>query len=475
MQHRFLVLLAIFWASTVQAGNNAGHAFTTWPDTGQTKCYNNTVEIPCPAEGQAFYGQDAQYQGPARSYTKLDNSGNPLPQDAANWVMVRDNVTGLIWEVKENMDNTEDYNNLHDADNRYTWCDTNPDTNGGNQGTCGEHDTEDFINALNNANFGDHTDWRLPTIQELQTIADYAVYNPAIYTAFFPNTVAARYWSATTYASNTLDAWLVSFSNGYDYYNYKSYAYRVRAVRAGTGSAAAYTDNGDGTVTDMTTMLMWAQASGDTNGNGSPDTMSWQEALAWCENLELAGYSDWRLPNVNELRSLVDYAIYNPAIDTTFFPDTQSYYWSATTCASSTSYAWRVYFSDGRSVNDGKPYFHYVRCVRGGQFASFVFDPITDQRAGLPFQIRITARDINGNIVSYYNGSVQITSDIGDVTPTDVTLVNGQASVTVSITETGDTRLYADDGIHPQGQSNVFTVSSFPWPMFLPAVTTGHP
>ncbi len=284
MQQRFLVLLAIFWASAVWAGNNAGGAFTTWPDTGQSKCYNNTVEIPCPAEGQAFHGQDAQYQGPVRSYTKLDGSGNPLPQDVASWVMVRDNVTGLVWEVKENMDNTEDYNNLHDADNRYTWCDTNPDTNGGNQGTCGAHNTEDFINALNNANFGGHTDWRLPTHKELLTLVDYATYNPDINTTFFPNTSVSTvdpdyYWSATTRANYTNYAWCVTFysDEGYSYNNShgKSSNYHVRAVRGGTGSAASFTDNGDGTVTDTATGLMWAQASADTDDDGSPDTMTW--------------------------------------------------------------------------------------------------------------------------------------------------------------------------------------------------------
>ncbi|PIE66581.1 MAG: hypothetical protein CSA26_00225 [Desulfobacterales bacterium] len=479
MQHRFLVLLAIFWAPAVWAGNNAGGAFTVWLDTGQSKCYNNTVEIPCPAEGQAFHGQDAQYQGPARSYTKLDGSGNPVPEDAASWVMVRDNVTGLVWEVKENGDGTKEYSNPHDADNTYTWCDTDPATNGGSEGNCGIHNTKGFINALNNASFGGHTDWRLPTLKELQTLVDYAGINPAIAATFFPDTrLDDEYWSATPCTNYTDRAFSVYFYSGVGDANNKSIgSLYVRAVRGGTGSAASYTDNGDGTVTDMATGLMWVQASADTDDDGSPDRTSWQEALAWCQNLELAGYTDWRLPNINELSSIVDYAKSAPVINTTFFPDTRSAdYWSATTYAGYTSHVWRVDFNGygGYSAYD-KVYSYYVRCVRGQQFGSFVFDPISDQTAGSPFQIRITAQDQGGNIVSYYNGSVQITSDVGDVTPADVTLVNGQASVTVSITGTGDTRLYADDGIHPQGQSNVFTVSSFSWPMFLPAVTAGHP
>jgi len=93
------------------AGNNSGAAFSTWPDTGQTTCYDAAGNVldPCPAPGEPFHGQDAQYQGPARSYSVLGGGS-----------MVRDNVTGLIWEVKQAKDGTADYTNPHDADNRYT-------------------------------------------------------------------------------------------------------------------------------------------------------------------------------------------------------------------------------------------------------------------------------------------------------------------------------------------------------------------
>ena len=71
------------------------------PDTGQTKCYDDTQEITCPSPGQPFYGQDAQYSTYPQSYTKLNENGYALPHEAPSWVMVRDNVTGLIWEVKQ--------------------------------------------------------------------------------------------------------------------------------------------------------------------------------------------------------------------------------------------------------------------------------------------------------------------------------------------------------------------------------------
>ncbi|ETR66067.1 MAG: hypothetical protein OMM_13297, partial [Candidatus Magnetoglobus multicellularis str. Araruama] len=132
------------------------------------KCYDNEKEIPCPNPGEDFYGQDANYTINPQSFTKLDSHGNDLPDSATEWTMVRDNVTGLIWEVK-----TDD-GSIHDKDNTYTWYDSNPETNGGDAGTPGDGmDTEYFIKTLNDNKFGGISDWRLPTIKELATIINY--------------------------------------------------------------------------------------------------------------------------------------------------------------------------------------------------------------------------------------------------------------------------------------------------------------
>ena len=142
------------------------------PDTGQTKCYDaaGTV-ITCPSPGQAFYGQDANYSINPMSYTKLNAIGIALPDSATSWVMVKDNVTGLIWEMKNNMDGVENYSDPHDADNTYNWYDSNPATNGGDAGTPGDgKDTETFIKALNTAHYGGYSDWRMPTTEELGAI-----------------------------------------------------------------------------------------------------------------------------------------------------------------------------------------------------------------------------------------------------------------------------------------------------------------
>lgn len=205
------------------------------PDTGQTKCYDDAGnEITCPQPGEPFHGQDAQYNINPQSYTKLDAQGNDLPDSATNWVMVRDNVTGLIWEVKQAKDGNADYSNPHDADNKYTWYNSDPETNGGNAGTAGDGtDTKDFINALNSERFGGYSDWRMPTVKELSSIVNSGTYYPAINTAYFPNTISFPYWSSTTYQYGTFCAWHMSSSSGYLDASSKSFLRDARAVHGG--------------------------------------------------------------------------------------------------------------------------------------------------------------------------------------------------------------------------------------------------
>ncbi|MBI5590903.1 MAG: DUF1566 domain-containing protein [Deltaproteobacteria bacterium] len=83
--------------------------------------------------------------------------------------------------------------------------------------------------------------------------------------------------------------------------------------------------------------------------------MNWEEALSYCATLNLGNYSDWRVPTIKELRSLADYSVRTPAINTTYFPNTvSSYYWSSTTYAYTTHGAWDVYFDDGNDRNQFK-------------------------------------------------------------------------------------------------------------------------
>jgi hypothetical protein len=348
------------------------------PDTGQTTSYTDT------------FGEDSDYLINPPSYTKLDADGNDLPDTATSWTMVRDNVTGLIWEVK-----TDD-GSVHDKDNTYTWYDSNPDTNGGDAGTPGNGtDTEDFINALNSSNYGGHSDWRLPTMEELLSIIDYGIYNPAINGSYFPNRMSSRYWSSTTLVDSSNRARYVNFIYGYgsaygiDNYSDKSYSHYIRAVRGGqTGSFDNLVGNGDGTVTDTATGLMWQQ---DTEG-----LMNWEASLGYCENLSLAGFSDWRLPTAKELASILDLSKRNPAIDTDYFPNTVSFpYWSSTTRANTYVGAWIVGFGDGGVYDLKKSDSYYVRAVRAGQSGSIDLD--NGLVAHYPFNGNANDASGNGN------------------------------------------------------------------------------
>ena len=222
------------------------------------------------SEPPGYPGQDAS-QGRDRfqdndsdghagfSFTKLDANGAALPAGATTWSCVRDNVTGLIWEVKTND------GGLHDRDDSYNWYDTNPETNGGFVGyanddgaICTGYDannettwcnTQAFVARVNAAGWCGAKDWRLPTLDELRGIVDYSRYDPAIDTNYFPNTQSSLYWSASPNAYYSGNAWFVSFSYGYDGdYSKDSSLPRPRPVgarRTGFAFCSAHPDPGD--------------------------------------------------------------------------------------------------------------------------------------------------------------------------------------------------------------------------------------
>ena len=288
------------------------------PDTGQTKCYNNTVEIPCPQPGQAFYGQDAEYVK-ARSYTDLGNG------------IVRDNVTGLEWQQAS-------------APGAYTW-----------------QQALDYCAGLF---LGDHDDWRLPTIKELSTLenSNIPLPGPTIDTNYFSDTVPTFYWSSTPNA-RWPQPWYAEFGLGGVDTSNKTEFYKVRAVRGKPLPANNFINNNDGTITDTATGLMWQQAT-------APGTYTWQLALDYVALLntdEYLGYDDWRLPDRTELLSILDYSRYDPAIDPVF-STVASKYWSSTTFANGADKAWCVYFNGGSVYYNNKSVLGYVRAVRSGQY-----------------------------------------------------------------------------------------------------------
>ncbi|MBV5308526.1 DUF1566 domain-containing protein, partial [Chromatium okenii] len=317
-------------------------------DTGITTCSNATKNgLPCPVAG--FPGQDAEFGSNGFDFTKLDAAGNDLPATATNHTCVRDNVTGLIWQVKL-------------SDSTFTF-----------------DQTAAYAETVNSTGLCGFKDWRMPNIKELMGIADYSRYSPAIDTNYFPGTPSSGFWSGSPDANYSSNAWSVDFGYGNpggDYYgradkHNRSNALLVRLVRGGQ-SFDTFADNDDGTVSQTNTGLMWAKCSEGqtgTNCTGNATYMDWIAALTVANNSNLGGYNDWRLPNFKELQALVDYSRYSPAIDTTQFPNTpSSWFWSGSPNANYSNYAWYVCFSSGHAYYDGRSngYGLRVRLVRGG-------------------------------------------------------------------------------------------------------------
>jgi hypothetical protein len=150
----------------------------------------------------------------------------------------------------------------------------------------------------------------------------------------------------------------------------------VVLIIAGTlYSGTRFTDNGNGTISDTATGLIWTKCSLNTVGAvPATDTTTnctnygngmWPDALQACENLDFAGRTNWRLPNINELKSIIDYKTSSPPfIDKSYFPGaTSAGYWSSTTFAFNSVNAWIVIFGTALTQYSGKSNYFLVRCV----------------------------------------------------------------------------------------------------------------
>ena len=258
-------LSTLIFAPVLVLGLSAARA-ASLPDTGQTLCYDGSNVLAVCSNANAGdtatyprqdgrFGRDAQAAkgtlpkigaGAAGfDYTKVANNGadvaagTALGAGATDWACTRDNITGLLWEVK-----TSTATDLRAASHQYTWYSTNGATNGGNVGTnavtnsCGTPptlascNTEAFIAAVNAASgLCGYKDWRLPSLRELKTIVHYGASNLAIDTTYFPNTSAFNFWSASTYVLAPSDAWGIVFSDGGNNHYAKTGSTIARLVR----------------------------------------------------------------------------------------------------------------------------------------------------------------------------------------------------------------------------------------------------
>ncbi|MBE7412929.1 MAG: DUF1566 domain-containing protein [Leptospiraceae bacterium] len=284
-------------------------------------------------------GDDGESQtGVSRSYT--DNGDGT----------VKDNATGLIWQK----------------------CSMGLNNDAGCTGTASNPNWADAGTYCSGLSLGSKT-WRLPSRLELETLSHFSgpIIAIAIDSSYFPNTTTNPYWSSSNYVPSSTEAWYINFSAGEISKDSKAVFYYVRCV---SGTVKEYgnnlTENGDGTVKDNVTGLIWQKCSNGQSGSncsGAASSDLWANALSACSGLSLAGKS-WRLPNINELKSIIDInKSSGETIDTNIFPNTASgSYWSSTTLVSNTNFSWEVNFSSGFSVSDDTNLqYSYIRCVSG--------------------------------------------------------------------------------------------------------------
>lgn len=282
------------------------------PDTGQTSSYTSTK------------GEDSDFTINPPSFT---DNGNGT---------ITDNNTGLMWQKTDGGEMT--------FENASTYC--------------------------NGLVLGGYDDWRLPTSHELFSINNYSVSNPAINSTYFTTTLAEYWWSSDLRVDDAASVWVVNWGGGVGAHpktetisaggTKKMHVRAVRSLYSAIFTVDHFKDNGDGTITDNYTGLIWQKVK-------STSTYTWEEALTYASNLTLAGKTDWRIPNVKELYSLNDEKLHAPSFNTTFFTSISSgNFWSSTTLPNQTTKAWDINVDYGIVSYNEKTVKENVLLVRGG-------------------------------------------------------------------------------------------------------------
>ncbi len=394
MTRTIALTIAILGICLCYAGALSFGATVDLPQTGQTGCWDASGSpIGCGGTGQ-----DADtLMGAAWPSPRFFDNGDQT---------ITDKLTGLIWAKNANIMPVRDAGWDTDGtldDGRVSW----------------QHGL-DYVVKLNAENYLSHNDWRLPNVKELKSLSLGAQSNMATWLngQGFTDVQSNYYWSSTTYAYPTTYSWYASMAGGTSKGTYKTNYYYVWPVRGGqsgapdptypsnvpkTGQILSYdtntpqkddgalqtgvswpsprfNDNGDGTVTDNLTGLVWLKnanctetVGGVTKGSGY---LTWEDALTWSNNLsdgncgltDSSTAGDWRLPNKEELRSIYDYSESYPALTLgPPFTNVQSlYYWSSTTYPAILYYAWLSNAAVGNEDAADKLNLAFAWPVRGG-------------------------------------------------------------------------------------------------------------
>lgn len=320
-------------------------------DTGQTGCWNGAGTV---IGGCSGTGHDGEFiNTPRRRSFGAPVQNNSFSSDYTTL----DQLHGLLW--KTCAQGLSGNNCSGGAIIPISWT----DANAGLAGSCIS------LNAMNGGSgYAARTNWRIPSVKELASLINYAN-NPYIETTSFPNTfTGGNYIAATTDSTNPTENWSIDFSvTGLSILPVtKNSLNNLRCVSGNSIPAFSFVDRGDGTIRDLNTGLLWQKCTLGltvTACTGASNTLDWNQAVTNCNGLALAGRT-WRLPNANELLSIVDYTTFGPAILNTFFPNTESgLYWTSTTFDNVKSSAHLINFTSGVLGTNDKSSLLFARCV----------------------------------------------------------------------------------------------------------------
>jgi Protein of unknown function (DUF1566) len=306
-----LIFSSLFLSAELFFAQSVSKTMLRLPDTGETIGYTATA------------GEDNDFSFNAPFFT-INGDGS-----------VTDTITGLMWQQTDG----------------------------------GEMTVENAAIYCNGLSLAGHTDWRLPTAHEAFSILNHQYNNPALDITVFTSTVAEYWWTSDRQLGDTTKIWATNSGGGIGNHPKAEtisaggvkhfHARAVRDVNSPSIIATHFTDNGNGTITDQLTNLIWQKIP-------YTDTLTWEQSLVYADTLSLIGASDWRLPNIKELQSINDESISNPSIATLFFPTIGiNNYWSSTTLPNQTTKSWYLNTKFGITTYDVKTAKHYLLCVRG--------------------------------------------------------------------------------------------------------------
>jgi len=288
--------------------------------TNQTTCYDATAPTPVPDPScSVIPGQDGQLQrGTPQSFTG--------PSLVAGEEITKDINTGLVWTSCQRGKTGIGCTTVGTTDFQFVPAQT--ECAGLNVGS----------------GFANRTDWRVPEIDEYISTFDYSLVSPSINQVYFPATDAFNFKSNTNHTLGAIAYYPTFIESSIGVGNHTD-GHRLRCLSNGTPAKnKRLINNNDGTILDLDTSLVWQRCTaGQTNLStcaGGTDLISiWSGAISYCQSLNLAGKT-WRLPNANELRSLLDFYHSNgyPGFDPIYFPNTAVAvspavinYWTSTT------------------------------------------------------------------------------------------------------------------------------------------------